>query len=137
MNVSTPIDTSRREHLATRPNPQRKIDYLVILEGTVRPRGAPDPLHLTLRYVPGRLLADAGAWSNYLAVLGRQAWPSLEGLAADVLSDVNNAVVPRWLSIVVEDRAQGGDPESGHKVIMEDRQPKWDNADLLRRVPPA
>ncbi len=135
MNISAPIDFARRECIATTPNPQREIDYLVVLEGTVRPRGAPAALFLTLRYVPDRVVADAGAWTNYLALLGRQAWPTLESLTANMLSDVNNEIVPRWLSIVVEDRAPGADTGKAHRVIMEDRQPKWENADLLLRVP--
>ena len=137
MNVSAAIDFSRRECIATNPNPQREKDYLVVLEGTVRPRGAPAALHLTLRYVPDRVVADTGAWANYLTVLGSQAWPTLEALTADVISDVNNEIVPRWLSIVVEDRTPGANSGNTHTVIMEDRQPKWENVELLRRVPQA
>lgn len=127
--TAAPHDTALRETLGTIPNPSREIDYLVLLDGTVRPRGVAAPLSLTLRYVPDRLIIVRGKWQSYLAALSTQDMPALETLAARILSDANNEIVPRWLSIVVSDHT------SSHKVIVEDRQPKWDNPDLLRRVP--
>ncbi len=127
--TAAPHDTSLREKLGTIPNPNREIDYLVLLDGTVRPRGVAAPLSLSLRYIPDRLIIEPGKWQSYLAALSTQKMPALEALAARILSDANNEIVPRWLSVVVSD------VNSSHKVIVEDRQPKWDNPDLLRRVP--
>ena len=127
--TAAPNDTSLREILGTIPNPSREIDCLVLLDGTMRPRGAAAPLGLTLRYIPDRLIIEPDKWQGYLAALSTQNMPALEALAVRVLSDANNEIVPRWLSVVVSDSS------SSHKVIVEDRQPKWDNPDLLRRVP--
>ena len=51
-----------------------------------------------------------------------------------ILDDVNNEVVPRWVQVTVTapgDRAAGVD---GHGVMLEDRQPRWDNPALLSRL---
>ena len=127
--TAAPHDTSLREILGTIPNPNREIDYIVLLDGTVRPRGMATPLSLTLRYIPDRLIIEPGNWRRYLVALSTQNIPAVEALAVRILSDANNEIVPRWLSVVVSDDS------SSHKVIIEDRQPKWDNPDLLRRVP--
>lgn len=129
--TGAPHDTSLRETLRTRPNPNREIDYVVILEGTVQPRGVTAPLSLTLCYVPDRLIIETGEWKKYLAELSADGMSTLEELAARILSDANNEVVPRWLSVVVCDDTPG----PSHKVVIEDRQPTWDNPDLLRRIP--
>ncbi len=124
-------DTSLRETLGTRPNPNREVDYVVFLGGTVRPRGVATPLSVTLRYVPDRLILESGGWQRYLAALSAESMSALEELAARVLFDASNEVVPRWLSVVVSDDTSG----PSHKVVVEDRQPNWDNPDLLRRIP--
>lgn len=129
--TDAPHDRSRRETLRTRPNPNREADYVVILGGTVRPRGAAAPLSLTLCYVPDRLIVETGEWQRYLAELSAESMSALEELASRILSDANNEVVPRWLSVVVCDDSSG----PSHKVVIEDRQPNWDNPDLLRRIP--
>ncbi|MCH8189381.1 MAG: hypothetical protein IIB66_11940 [Proteobacteria bacterium] len=129
--TAAPHDTSRLEILRTRPNPNREIDYVVVLEGTVRPRGVAAPLGLTLYYVPDRLIIESGEWRRYLADRSAEPMPALEELAARILSDTNNEVVPRWLSVVVCGDASG----PLHKVVIEDRQPTWDNPALLRRIP--
>lgn len=129
--TDAPHDTSLRETLGTRPNPNREVDYVVLLGGTVRPRGVAAPLSLTLRYVPDRLIVETAAWRHYLAALSAESMPGLEELAARILSDTNNEVVPRWLSVVISDDTSG----PSHKVVVEDRQPNWDNPDLLRRIP--
>ncbi len=129
--TNAPHGTSLRETLRTRPNPNREVDYVVILEGTVRPRGAAAPLNLTLCYVPDRLIVETGEWRKYLAELSAESMSTLEELAHRILFDVNNEVVPRWLSVVVCDDTPG----PSHKVVIEDRQPTWDNPDLLRRIP--
>lgn len=97
----------------------------------MRPRGAAAPLGLALRYVPDRLIVEIGDWQRYLVALSAQDMVAPEELAARIISDVNNEVVPRWLSVVVSDDASS----ASHKVFVEDRQPNWDNSDLLGRIP--
>lgn len=120
-----------RETLATRPNPNRETDYVVLLGGCVRPRGFAAPLNLRLHYVPDRLIASTEGWRRYLEALSADDLETIEALAGQVLSDINNEIVPRWLSVTVSD--SGGGP--AHAVVIEDRQPKWDNPDLLDRIP--
>ena len=129
--TGAPNNTSLRETLRTRPNPNREVDYVVILAGTVRPLGVAAPLSLTLSYIPDRLIVESGEWRRYLTELSARTVSTLEELAAQILSDTNNEVVPRWLSVVVCGAGDG----PLHKVVIEDRQPKWDNPDLLRRLP--
>lgn len=124
-------DISPREAIRTHANPKRDIDYIVTLEGFVRPRGVAAPLNLTLCYIPDRLIVAGGDWRRYLKVLSAESVASLEELAARILSDANNEVVPRWLSVSI----RGDAPGQSHKVVIEDRQPKWDNPHLLRRIP--
>ncbi len=128
--TGAPRDRSLRETLRTRPNPHREVDYVVILGGNVRPRGVAAPLSLTLSYVPDRLIVKTRDWRRYLAELSAERMATLEELASRILSDANNEVVPRWLSLVVCDDTSG----PPHTVVIEDRQPNWDNPGLLRRI---
>lgn len=116
---------TRRRLLDTVPNPNRKLDYLTslcdaLLDGS---------LVVTLTYVPGKLLIRSEAFAAYLAAFPAPA--SLEALAIELLDDINNEVVPRWVEVRLEQAAPTG---SGHRVIIEDREPKWDNPALLSRL---
>ena len=122
-----------RETLECRPNPNREANDVVLLGGSVRPRGFAAPLTLTLHYVPDRLIASTEGWQRYLEALSADNLETIEALAGRVLSDMNNEIVPRWLSVTVRDSGSG----PAHAVVIEDRQPKWDNPDLLRRIPNA
>ena len=71
------------------------------------------------------------AFARYLAAFEQGSEKTLEQLAIAVLEDINNEVVPRWVQIVAT-RDSGGETEQ--HVLIEDRQPKWDNAALLARL---
>ena len=71
---------------------------------------------------------------EYLALVSGQPWSSIEEFAAAVLADLNNQLVPRWVSVVVTLSRPRGSAE--HTVIVEDRQPNWDNRALLARIAP-
>ena len=69
------------------------------------------------------------------AALGGLDWKTLEAVAVAVLDDVNNEVVPRWVQVAVSyENADAGERER-HAVLIEDRQPGWDNPSLLARLP--
>jgi hypothetical protein len=127
-------DASRlRDILRALPNPDEKLDYIVRLAGTVA-HAAGGNAHLTLHYVPDRLIADAAGFNAYLEALGKAAYATLEGLGACVLDDVNNALVPRWVRIALTaDSAAAG---SRHAVLIEDAQPGWSNEPLLSVLAP-
>ena len=81
---------------------------------------------VTLTYVPDKLLLRPEAFIIYLeATLPTLAEP-YENFAHVFLEDVNNEVVPRWLRIEVIS-------ENGptRRIVLIDRQPKWNNAPLL------
>lgn len=120
----------RRELLAVAANPAPRLDYLVALVGDLA--GELGEVRLTVRYVPDRLILAPPAFVAYLAALGGAEWPSLEALAAAVLDDLNNELVARWVQVAAEAEAAAG---LRHVVVLEDRQPRWDNRVLLERLP--
>ena len=105
------------------PNPDARHDYLVRLDGPVGSEA-----RLTLHYVPDRGIADAAGFAAYLDALGPAAAQSPEALAARVLEDVSNALVPRWVRVTVT--------RLGHAVLIEDSQPDWENNALISVLAP-
>lgn len=128
------MERARRQGLlATRPNPDPGLDYVSILEGA---SAAPDgsAVAVRLRYVPDRVVLDAASFGRYLETVGAGAWPSLEAMAAAIMADVSDRAVARWTEVAVE-TAEGLHPAvTRHGVLLEDRQPKWDNPALLSRL---
>lgn len=117
----------RRSALKLLPNPEIRLDYVVVLTGDL---GKPEDLTV-IRYVPDRHLIDPESLYAYLETMASLTWESLEEKAAAVLDDVANEVVPRWLQVVM----QTGDP-CRHGVILEEKQPGWSNPGLLSRLKP-
>ncbi len=126
----------RRQALRTETNPHRRLDYVVTLDGAVRlppvaAEDTDDDGRIVIRYVPDRLvLVPAGFWA-YVAGLAPGPWPVLEALAAVVMEDLNNELVPRWLRV---DLRREGSP--AHHVSLEDRQPRWQTPEILSRLRP-
>lgn len=110
----------RRDLLATAANPDARHDYLVTLTGEPAPG-----TRLELRYVPDRWVIDPAGFTNYVEALA--AFPDgLEALALAVLDDTGNEAVPRWSEVRAE--------RASHRVVVEDRQPGWDNPHLFARM---
>jgi len=120
---------TRREYLLTEPNPDSRLDYVVSLNGQAPLLGG-GHARAALLYVPDKLILKTGCLARYLEALADQSWGSLEEVAVTVRDDINNEVVPRWLQITVS--APAG--EHSHGVMLEDRQPHWDNVALLSRL---
>ena len=122
MNV--PIKSKGQLHrtfLKTTPNPNPKLDYITELRKQVASTSC-----VTLTYVPDKLLLRPEAFTAYLdAAMPTLAEP-YESFAHVFLEDVNNEVVPRWLRIEVI--SEKGPPR---RIVLIDRQPKWNNAPLL------
>jgi 7-cyano-7-deazaguanine reductase len=121
-----------RDLIRARPNPGARHDYLVRLSGAVAL--AEGAAHLTLHYVPDRLIAEDAGFDRYVAALGSIRHDSLEGLATAVLDDVNNALVPRWVRVALSADARAAGHR--HAVLVEDSQPGWTNDALLSVLPP-
>jgi len=113
----------RRVLLATTANPGVEHDLLVTLHQSVSPDRT-----VTVRYVPDRLVLDVAAGAPYWRHPDLSGIATPEALAALVLDDFNNEVVPRWIEIEV------AGPSHGHRVAVSDRQPRWDNPALLDRL---
>ncbi len=124
----------RRSLLVTEPNPDCRIDYLVVLEGRLEGPPPERPVTVAVRYVPDRQILVAAAFGRYLAALAGTPWPSLEQIGTAVLADVSDQLVPRWVQVAVAAPAASAPGVARHDALLEDRQPTWDNAALLARV---
>lgn len=122
----------RRQPLTCRNNPHGGLDLLVLLDGRVTSFAG----LVALRYVPDKLLLQPDSYNDYLNLLAYQGLSAVEDFAVTVLQDVNNEVVPRWAQVLIVEDANPTDsgPGCGHRVLVEDRQPSWDNPALLSRL---
>lgn len=127
MSPPPPDVPARRALLRTLANPTPRRDFVVDLAGHV---GGDRPADVSLRYVPDRLVLVPDSFVSYLQALDEVALPSLEHLAAAITDDVANEVVARWTQVIVTTNPGG----PGHSVLVEDRQPRWDNKSLLERL---
>jgi len=123
----------RRAHLTSAPNADKALDYIVTLAGHL-PNSHGAARHIVLRYVPDRQVLDAKAFGTYLESLSRETWDKPEDLAVTILGDVNNEVVARWVQVSLSVPDLQHHAVETHAVIIEDRQPGWENASLLSRL---
>ncbi len=120
----------RREILETRANPQTSLDYLVAIDAA-----ASSGRDIRLRYVPDKLLVRPDAFDAYLSALTAIDALPAEELALAIIEDINNEVVPRWVQVQITDGASDQGPNNGaYRVLIEDRQPNWDNPQIVARA---
>ncbi len=124
----------RRSLLGTVRNPDFKLDYVTSLSGQLALFDPDQRSGLILRYVPDRLILDPPSFGRYLDALGSLQWQSLEAAAAAVLNDISNELVARWVQVAVSAPPGLYHGIDKHDVLLEDRQPNWDNAGLLARL---
>ena len=122
----------RRDRLAVAPNPDERQDCIVSLEGEDGIAGPDRPVKVTLVYVPDRVALSPDAFGAYLETLDGYTWPSLEAAAVAILADVNNELIPRWVQVRLI--ASPGARVARHSVVLEDRQPGWNDPAFLSRV---
>jgi len=126
---------ARRSLLSAVRNPDSKLEYVISISGHMTPFDSDQRSGVVLRYVPDRLILDPPAFGRYLDAMGSFQWPSLEEAAVTLLNDISNELVARWVQVSVI-APQHIDPGiHSHDVLLEDRQPNWDNAGLLARLP--
>ncbi len=116
----------RRRRMETRGNPRNATDFIMVLEGRIAHHGH----HVHLAYVPDKLLLAAESFEAYLAAFDADAAATIERLAFDVLDDINNEIVPRWVQVVLT-TPHSGTAAQPQRVIVEDRQPNWDNPHIM------
>ena len=61
-------------------------------------------------------------------------WVTLDVAAAAILSDVNNELVTRWLQLSISAPNQVHRGIDRHEVLLEERQPSWNNVEILSRL---
>lgn len=129
-NLLSGKSPERREILKTRPNPQSGLDYLVAIDAA-----ASSGRDIRLRYVPDKLLLRPDAFDAYLTALTSMDELPAEELALAIIEDINNEVVPRWVQVQIKDGANDPAPGAGaYRVLIEDRQPNWDNPQIVARA---
>ncbi|MEK9673845.1 MAG: hypothetical protein VW268_15300 [Rhodospirillaceae bacterium] len=117
----------RRRILAPVANPERRLDYLVMLTGGLETTHG-RAVSVAIRYVPDAQIVSAENVWAYLAVIAEADWQSLEALAATVMADFADETVARWIEVTV---ASAEDDLPRHQVTLVDRQPGWDNPPLI------
>ena len=115
----------RREHLGTDTNLNTKVEYVVTLSGSVS-----GTCQVEIRYIPDLTILKPITLKTYLGTLSTMNWENLEALGLTILNDLNNELIPRWVQVTV----LGTSADMAHRVTLEDRQPRWDNAALLSRM---
>jgi len=124
----------RQSCIETAPNPEFHGDYLCLLSGTLGQHGgAGQSAAVTLRYVPDKWLIKPAVFTAYLSQVPATEDRLLEETAHLILDDLNNQLVARWVQILLDVPSPDGGPPA-HRVLLEDRQPQWDNPSLLARV---
>ncbi|MGB0683072.1 MAG: hypothetical protein ACPGOV_10210 [Magnetovibrionaceae bacterium] len=124
----------RRERLETKPNPEIQKDYIVTFRDLKIGQRSVD-----LWYVPDKLILDIYSVKYWLKSFDtmlsslRPPQSNLEEIAVLIRDDLNNELVPRWLQIILTE-AQADESGPAYQVILEDRQPRWDNRHLLGRI---
>ena len=124
----------RRILLLFERNPDIKLDYVISITGHMATPGEVDSSAIHLRYVPDKAILNPASFGRYLDALGTLAWKTLEEVAAAILNDVNNELITRWLQVSISAPDQVHHGIDRHEVLLEDRQPNWDNAGLLSRL---
>lgn len=103
-------------------NPLPHLDYLVELNYNHQ---YADKIIL-IRYVPDKDVLTQKTFEDYCRVLNSQD-NTPEVLTRQILTDFNDQILPRFIQITVGTK-------KGEQIILEDRQPGWDNLNFLRRL---
>lgn len=113
----------RREAIACADNPSPDRDYLVSLQFDLAlppPNAAACLGRLVL--VPDRQILAPDGLDAYLALLAPEAGHGLEATAVRMFDDLNNQLIPRWISLSLSDGRRS--------VKLQDGQPSWRNDSL-------
>ena len=116
----------RRALLTGKSSPDTEHEILVRLEQTVSFKGEPDPIQIRIMYIPDRLVLPGESVQAYFEAVSTLDCDSLETLAVQLLDDFNNEIVPRWVQIDII--------TTGVQTTATDRQPGWDNPNLLSSI---
>ncbi len=116
----------RRQLLATEPSPESEYEILVRLEQAVSIEGDQEVSQVRIMYIPDHLVLRRESLRTYLDIVSNLDQGSLESLAVKLLDDFNNEIVPRWVQIDII--------YNGTQITATDRQPSWENSNLLSSI---
>jgi 7-cyano-7-deazaguanine reductase len=123
----------RRALLIVSNNPDETLDYISGLQGTLLALYKEQQIVISINYIPDRLIVTSDSFANYLTALSEQQWQNLEELVTTILGDLSNQLVARWICVKGTASEKNCPDHKAHKVIIEDRQPDWNNSSLLSR----
>ena len=126
----------RRSLLICSRNREIKLDYVIFITGHMANPGLGGSSDIHLNYVPDKTILKPASFGRYLDAIGTTKWETLEECAAAILNDINNELVARWVQLSISAPNQVHHGIDRHKVMLEDRQPNWDNMGLLSRLRP-
>lgn len=127
---------ARRKLIETTRNPDAKVDYVSTLEADLLPADGARA-RVVVRYVPDRRVLSETGLPRYLEVVGSVGPENLETAATLIVADLADQLVPRWIQVFVQQARPGAEASPGrHEVLIEERQPKWRNDELLSRLGP-
>lgn len=115
----------RRESIVCADNPAPDRDYVVSLLFDVK-ASPPNAWRGRLIMVPDRLILAADGLATYLTVAAPDVRLGLEALTVQMFDDLNNQIIPRWLSMCLSDGSR--------TAILQDGQPNWHNDTLLAAI---
>lgn len=129
MSAEAENRVARQERISVDPLPKAAVEFLCHLESNLPEIG----VYVRLSYVPYKAALSAEMFTAYLNDLPipENQECLLEACAALILDDLNNELVPRWLQLVLTRGLEDGTVQS---VLVEDKQPRWDNKVLLGRA---
>jgi 7-cyano-7-deazaguanine reductase len=104
---------------------------MVQLDGPITFSKNQKTINVLIMYVPDRLVLTRECLEIYFSSISNASYKSLESLAIEILDDVNNEIVPRWVQIDISALGSAGSPECNTLITAIDRQPGWDNSNLL------
>ncbi len=127
------MDTrKRRELIATVDSADPRSDFLVTLTDSRRLEALGCTVDIAVRYVPDRCVVETSAWNAYLDTVAEQPVRCLEDIAALLLGDIADVIIPRWCAVTVS-----VDENGCHRVTVSDRQPNWEDKEgliMLERI---
>jgi 7-cyano-7-deazaguanine reductase len=121
MPAAPPEDPKNPDTVTVLRNPAPHHDYLIEWAGE-----APGGNGLKVRYVPDRDVITRQGWLELLDALPAE---NAEAVAITLLGKLDDMLLARWIEVSVF-------TENGHRVVIEDRQPGWQNAVFLSRLAP-
>ena len=119
----------QQDAIRTHANPNPAHDYLVQHDCVLIAAGR--SLKLSVRMVPDKDIADDASLKDYLAGFSPSG-ARLEHIANQILEDLLNTLIPRFLHIELSAQQNGG----LQRVVMEEKQPKTAPLSCLKSKDP-